>query len=171
MLNGRGARRLRVVMRRVLHTADSPTRTAAAFSLGVFLGFSPFIGVHTALALLLAFALRLNRLAVLLGTFTLNPFTVVPIYGAGTTLGFLILGRPPQTLPPIEVHWLDILRLPALATGISDRFGAYIAPFLVGNVLLGAAAAAAAFPLSLYLVGRMRALRAARRQRAQAARG
>ena len=76
-----GSRRLRILLRRALHTADSPERTAAAFSLGLFLGFSPLIGLHTLLGLGLAFLLRLNRLAVLLGTFVLNPWTVVPIYG------------------------------------------------------------------------------------------
>ena len=35
----------------LLHIHDTPSRTAAAFALGVFFGFSPFLGLHTLLAL------------------------------------------------------------------------------------------------------------------------
>ena len=31
----------------LLHIQDTPERTAAAFALGVFFGFSPFLGLHT----------------------------------------------------------------------------------------------------------------------------
>ena len=34
----------------LLHIDDTPERTAAAFALGVFFGFSPFLGLHTLLA-------------------------------------------------------------------------------------------------------------------------
>ena len=33
----------------LLHIDDTPERTAAAFALGVFFGFSPFLGLHTLL--------------------------------------------------------------------------------------------------------------------------
>ena len=35
----------------LLHVNDTPERTARAFALGVFLGFSPFLGLHTIVAL------------------------------------------------------------------------------------------------------------------------
>ena len=38
----------------LLHIEDSPERTAAAFAIGIFFGFSPFLGVHTLLALIVA---------------------------------------------------------------------------------------------------------------------
>src|SRR5262249_50056764 len=53
----------------LLHIHDTPERTAAAFALGVFLGFSPFLGFHTILGIALAFLLNLNRVAVLLGVY------------------------------------------------------------------------------------------------------
>ena len=52
----------------LLHIDDSPERTAAAFALGVFFGFSPFLGFHTILGIVFAFLLNLNRVAVLLGS-------------------------------------------------------------------------------------------------------
>jgi len=169
MTKGKGARRLRIVLRRVLHTSDSPRRTAAAFALGIFLGCSPLLGIHTILALGFAFALKLNRLAVLAGTFVLNPFTIVPIYGAGTTLGFLILGRPAEEITPTDVPWMDMFTWSTLSSGVSDHVRVTLLPFLLGTTLLGIAAAAAAFPISLFLVQRMRAIRIARRRRVQEA--
>ena len=47
----------------LLHIEDTPERTAAAFALGVFFGFSPFLGFHTILAIIFAFFLNLNRVA------------------------------------------------------------------------------------------------------------
>ncbi|MCU0251870.1 MAG: DUF2062 domain-containing protein [Vicinamibacterales bacterium] len=38
----------------LLHTHDSPRRTAAAFAVGVFVSFSPALGLHTLLALIVA---------------------------------------------------------------------------------------------------------------------
>ncbi|PYR27245.1 MAG: DUF2062 domain-containing protein, partial [Acidobacteria bacterium] len=58
----------------LLHIADTPERTAAAFALGVFFGFSPFLGLHTLLALAVAFLLNLNRVAVLLGVYSNLPW-------------------------------------------------------------------------------------------------
>jgi uncharacterized protein len=57
----------------LLHIDDSPERTAAAFALGVFLGFSPFVGLHTVAGVLLAFLLNFNRVAVLLGVYSNLP--------------------------------------------------------------------------------------------------
>ena len=42
----------------LLHVDDTPERTAAAFALGVFFGFSPFLGFHTILGIAFAFLLN-----------------------------------------------------------------------------------------------------------------
>ena len=57
----------------LLHIQDTPERTAAAFALGVFFGFSPFLGLHTLLGVVFAFLLNLNRVAVLLGVYSQPP--------------------------------------------------------------------------------------------------
>ena len=68
----------------LLHIDDSPERTAAAFALGVFFGFSPFIGFHTLLGILFAFLLNFNRVAVLLGVYSNLPWIVAPYYAFTT---------------------------------------------------------------------------------------
>ncbi|HEV7797074.1 MAG TPA: DUF2062 domain-containing protein, partial [Pyrinomonadaceae bacterium] len=83
--------------RRLLALDDPPERTALAFSLGVFIAFSPFIGLHTIMATLVAFLFRFNKIAVYSGTFVNNPFlTLVPIIVASYAIGAFILGRPLQ---------------------------------------------------------------------------
>src|SRR5258705_9342126 len=85
----------RASFRRLLAIDDPPERTALAFSIGVFIAFSPFLGLHTILATLVAFLFRFNKLAVYGGTFINNPFlTLVPIIIASYAIGALVLGRP-----------------------------------------------------------------------------
>ena len=61
----------------LLHIEDTPERTAAAFALGVFFGFSPFLGpAHGRSAIALAFLLNLNRVAVLLGVYSNLPWII-----------------------------------------------------------------------------------------------
>ena len=61
----------------LLHVNDTPERTAAAFALGCFIGFSPFLGFHTLIAITLAFFLNLNRVAALLGVYSNLPWIIV----------------------------------------------------------------------------------------------
>lgn len=134
-------RHLRRLAQLVLRVEDSPTRVASAYGTGIFLAFFPVFGVHTLMALGLAWALRLNRVAVLAGTFTNNPWTVGPMYTAGTLVGCALLGVPPTRVS--EVDW----GLSGLAFYVSavDSFRSLLWPFVVGNLLLGTLAGAVAF--------------------------
>jgi uncharacterized protein len=76
----------------LLHIDDTPERTAAAFALGVFFGFSPFLGLHTILGIVFAFLLNLNRVAVLLGVYSNLPWIIAPYYVIATTAGTMITG-------------------------------------------------------------------------------
>src|SRR5262245_36732087 len=83
--------RMRRWLDQLLHTHDTPERTAAAFALGVFFGFSPFLGLHTVLGLAFAFALSLNRVAVLLGIYSNLPWILPAYYTLTTMIGAAIL--------------------------------------------------------------------------------
>ena len=71
---------------------DSPERLAAAWALGIGLGLSPLLGLHTVIALLLAFAFRLNKVDVLLGTLIANPWTLPVYFPAAVWLGKRMTG-------------------------------------------------------------------------------
>src|SRR5437879_2121597 len=85
-------------MRQVLHLGDSPKRTALAFALGVFIAFSPTYGLHTAAVFFLAWAFRLNFLAMMAGNLLNNPWTFLPIVGGSMWVGLLVypVGPAPQ---------------------------------------------------------------------------
>jgi hypothetical protein len=95
-----GSARLRAWLDQLLHTHDTPQRTAAAYAIGVFFGFSPFLGLHTILGLVVAFAFRLNRVAVLLGVYSNLPWILPAYYTLATMLGAAILryDLPPRLL-------------------------------------------------------------------------
>lgn len=79
-------------MEALLHIHDTPKRTAAAFALGVFFGFSPFLGLHTVLALGVAFVFNLNRVAVLIGVYSNLPWIIAAWYALTTAAGAWMLG-------------------------------------------------------------------------------
>ena len=47
---------LRSALRNLLNTDDPPERTAWAFAIGVFIAFSPLLGLHTIIAAIIAVA-------------------------------------------------------------------------------------------------------------------
>lgn len=59
----------------VLGSTDSPSKKAFSIALGVFIGLSPFWGLHTLLVLLLAFIFKLNKpIAFAFSNVSLPPF-------------------------------------------------------------------------------------------------
>src|SRR3954464_7233029 len=103
-----GSPRLRRWLEELLHTHDTPQRTAAAYALGVFFGFSPLLGLHTILGLVFAFAFNLNRVAVLLGVYSNLPWILPAYYTLATMLGATILrvDVPPALLKDLR-EWLS----------------------------------------------------------------
>jgi uncharacterized protein (DUF2062 family) len=135
--------RVRRAAQLLLHIDEPPRRTALAFAIGVVIAFSPILGLHTLLALAIAFLFRLNRVAILLGAYINNPWTMAPLYLAGTAVGCALLGVSAHELEQIE--W-------SLA-GLTP----YLWPFVVGNLVLGAVAGAVSYVLARRLLTSSRA--------------
>jgi uncharacterized protein len=121
----------------------SPSRIAFAFALGVNLAFFPILGVHTWLALGLAIVLRLNKVAILIGVWTNNPWTVGPMLTAGTLVGCTLTGISPATLA--RVDWS--LRGAAFHESLIAGFRPLVLPYILGNLVLGLVAGALTFVL------------------------
>ena len=81
----------------LLRINDSPRRTALAYAVGVFIGFSPVLGLQTVLALAVAFLFGLNRPAIVLGAYTNLPWFIGPYYALTTAAAAKVLG---VQLPP-----------------------------------------------------------------------
>ena len=79
-------------LRAALGATEPPERIAAAWALGIGIGLSPLLGLHTVGALLLAVLLRLNKVDVLLGTMISNPWLLAAYFPACVVLGQWLLG-------------------------------------------------------------------------------
>ena len=112
---------------------------ATAFAIGVFIGMSPLLGLHTILGLLAAWLFRLNRIITLVGVFVTNPWTIVPIYSFGTWVGANIIGID-NILP--EIDWSHITII-----GFFKEFRPLLLPFLIGNTVIGIASAVVSYVL------------------------
>lgn len=141
----------RSAFRRLLAIDDPPERTALAFSIGIFIAFSPFLGLHTILATLLAFLFRFNKIAIYTGTFVNNPFlTLVPIILVSYAVGAFLLGRPLR----IPQEGVELLKHPAIFSGayyrqIFSQSWYLVEPFAIGGMILSVICSAVAYPLTL----------------------
>jgi uncharacterized protein len=148
----------RAAFRRLLAIDDPPERTALAFSIGVFIAFSPFLGLHTILATLIAFVFRFNKVAIYSGTFLNNPpLTLVPIIVASYAVGAFFMGRPLR-IPPEGVA---LLKNPHLLTGDYYRKLFFqsldiVEPFALGGMILSVVCSLIAYPLTLRALRRVR---------------
>lgn len=138
---------LRAKIREALHLGETPQRTAVAFALGVFIAFTPTYGLHTASAVFLAWAFRLNFPAILVGSLINNPWTVVPILGATMWTGFFLLGI--QDVPDVSWSHLSI-------TSLYETMLPFMLPFTLGALTLSILGALLAYPLGLLVIVRYR---------------
>lgn len=141
--------RVRVAVSRLLHLHDTPRRTAAAFGLGVFFSFSPFLGLQIVMAMALAFLLDLNRLAVFIGLNANLPWVIVPWY-AGTTIAaasVIGIGLPAEFRRELSELFAAGVFSRAFWQHARTLLQPFLVPFLVGPtigaVILGLAAYAA----------------------------
>ena len=138
----------------LLHVADTPERTAAAFAMGVFFGFSPFLGFHTLLAIIVAFLFDLNRVAALLGVYANLPWIIAPYYAIVTMIGAKLIGHKLPDGFKAEIAGLFERSVfhgefwHQLITILKPLFW----PYTVGSLIGAALMAAMAYPLALAFV-------------------
>ncbi len=144
----------RASIRRLLTLDDPPERTALAFAVGVFIAFSPFLGLHTIMAVLAAFIFRFNKIAIFSGTFINNPFlTLVPIIIASYATGAFLLGRPLR----ISSEGIQLLKEPHLLTAdyyhrLWREGWKVVWPFTVGGMVLSVVCSLVAYPVTFRLL-------------------
>ena len=86
-------RALSYIAHRLRRLPDTPGRIARGAAAGVFVTFTPFFGLHFLAAAVVAWLVRGNIIAALLGTFVGNPFTFPIIAASAIELGAMILGH------------------------------------------------------------------------------
>jgi uncharacterized protein (DUF2062 family) len=161
------------VLHRLRRLPDAPHRIARGIAAGTFISFTPLFGFHFIGAALIAWLLRGNIVASLLGTFFGNPLTFPFIAAASLETGRWILGIPAQgtllpdvlgafgqasvqlwrnaaaILGPEQMHWDSLGRF-------YDRI---FLPYLVGSIIPGTLAAVAMHYISLPVINAYQSLR------------
>jgi uncharacterized protein (DUF2062 family) len=109
------------------------------------------------LGLVIAFIFGLNRVAILVGLFVNNPWTLVPIYGAAAYVGGWLVGFPAEATLP-DFGWRQLWESSFwLQLGYQWRI---LKPVFVGSTILSFTAAVLSYPLALYFLHRNRSQRA-----------
>lgn len=137
------------VMRRLAEEDTSPARLGVAVGVGVLFACTPFFGFQLALALMVAWPLRLNKLAVALGTQLSLPPLIPFLAYTSVNLGELILHRQTALLTPSQIS-----RTPpsVLITQIGLAWS-------VGGIALGLVAGSVIGAIVTLLASRIRANR------------
>lgn len=139
---------LRDKLRRIVGIQDSPGKIALSFGIGVFVGMSPLLGLHTILGILFAWLFRLNKFVTIVGVYITNPWTIVPIYTFATWLGAKLLGLE-HILPDVNWHTIGI-------TGLVKDLEPILPSFVVGTTFLGVACGIIGYVLIYFAVIRHR---------------
>jgi len=132
---------------RSLLTLDShPGHISMGFAVGVFISFTPLFGLHSILAIVAAFLLRINKVTCLTGSWVNTPLTVVPVLMASYQLGESILGHQPEKIILKDLNWSYGLEL----------LESHGAPILIGSSIIGFVAALVSYAVLYYLIVRFR---------------
>ena len=93
---------------RILHVTDTPHKIAMGVAIGLFIAWTPALGIHMILVLALCALFRANKLAGLASTWVCNPFTFgvvyIPSYFVGRAVVDFWRGSP--GLNRVEVEQL-----------------------------------------------------------------
>ena len=139
---------IRDKFREILKVKDTPHRIAIAFALGVFMGISPLLGLHTIGAFFIAWLLRLNRLVAVVGVYITNPWTIVPIYSFCLWVGARLTGLK-KIIPVID--WNDVTFMVLMG-----ELKHLIIPFLLGTTIVGSLSAIVSYFIIRWAVVRYR---------------
>jgi uncharacterized protein len=135
-------------LREIVKLDDPPHKLALAVAIGVFIAFSPWLGLHILSCILFAWIFRVSKFVVLTAMLVNNPWTMVPIYAFNLWLGVHLTGGE-IAIP--EIAWSKI--------GFRELFTIlkpFLWPFIIGSLAIGAAAAFISYWLFLWALRRYR---------------
>lgn len=144
---------------KLLRLQGDPETLARGVAIGVFIGITPTLPLHTVLILLIAYLMRGNSIAALIASALIsNPLTFVPQYYLCWQIGNWFL--------PGRLSWQTIQQMMAIINsdlGFADSLRSLgtlgydaISVLLLGGVLLALPAALIAYPFSRQLFATIR---------------
>ena len=104
----RWKRSLRLLYLRLMRLKGQPEEVAGGMAIGVFVGMTPTVPLHTVLAVAIAFLLKKSKLAAAVGVWIANPLILPLIYLLDYKLGRVITGK---NLPSLVVSDFSLSHL------------------------------------------------------------
>ncbi len=126
-------RLFRYVRYRIARLPGSASSIAAGLAIGAAMSFTPFIGTHFIQSALVAYAVRVNVGAALLGTFVGNPWTFPFMWWAAMSFGAFLLGLFGIDAESSLPDHVDIATL--WKTMLNEPFRIFM-PWFVGGYLM-----------------------------------
>jgi uncharacterized protein (DUF2062 family) len=159
-------RALEYMGHRIKRLPDSPHRIALGLAAGAFVTFSPYFGFHFFLAAFVAFLIRGNILASLIGTFVGNPITFPFIAAISYPIGLRIMGAERERgvlrkvqnalTEGVQTIWANTKALfgykPTPWEGLLDTFYSVLLPYTIGGIIPGLITGIAVYFVSKPLV-------------------
>ena len=127
--------------------------------LGVFVGISPFLGLHYIGAFFLAWLFRLNKLVAVVGVSVNNPWTIVPLSTFSVWIGAKMIGIK-EVLPDIDWAGITFTKIAgkftdiASLTSMTKTLWPVISSFFVGSMLICTISAMASYVIIKMLLGK-----------------
>jgi uncharacterized protein (DUF2062 family) len=158
---------------RLIRSRFTPHQIALGAAIGIFVAWTPTIGLQMAIAVPICLLLRANPVAAIPPIWITNPVTAVPIYSFNYWIGSILIGGPPVTEFVTESQAvLRLLREGEALQGFHALLsiaGELFWPLLLGCVVIGALLAVPTYLGSYFLVMRLRQrLRVRRRDKIEA---
>ena len=153
---------------RLRRIPDSPSAIAAGFAGGVAMAISPLIGTHMVLALGLAWLIRANYVAAIVGTWVINPWTAPPVWFATYYVGRMMEGLPVlgRANAPSFIKMFKGLTEAALRLDL-NLFGRdvwpVLKPMILGSIPIGLASALVIYAVLKPILSTLQARRIALR--------
>ncbi|MEM7650532.1 MAG: DUF2062 domain-containing protein [Pseudomonadota bacterium] len=121
---------------RIVRLSDTTQKIALGLAIGAGISFTPLVGTHFIQAGIVAYLMRANILAALIGTFVGTPWTFPFMWWMGMTLGSFLLelfGMPASANLPDEVTlgvaW-DLIKNDPYRIFLPWALGGYLIAFL-----------------------------------------
>ena len=136
--------RLRPVLKWIFKLRGSPKAIAGGLSLGMFIAFTPTVGLQVILAALFATIFNLNRPSAIITVWVTNPVTIPIIFTFNYWVGKMIISGPPVSY--VAKSLLDFVKQMASfdVWQVLDQFIAFmqlgkeiLIPLATGSILVG----------------------------------
>lgn len=137
--------RINIFLNSLLLKERSPQKLALSLCIGTYVGFSPFVGMHSLFGFLLAWAFQLNFPVIWIASHIVNnPWTMVPVYSSGYFFGdWLLRGVCGIDSMGMNPAWMGFIN-GYLTHYIGIRIS--LCSFLVGGNILGMLLASILYP-------------------------